>query len=179
MFRALKFRKIPTVMVRFPNESHELSRSGQPWHRVERLQHIVGWFDHWLKGIDNGVTADPRVQLFILGANEWRTYEDWPLAEAKCVETLQSHSKDFQVAAWLCEAWIHLHQVEGFIAGASLLAGMVEKFWDSAHPQIEDGDDDARAAPFIWINENLPVTLLLNMISATITSALARYRDVS
>ena len=51
MFRALKFRKIPTVMVRFPDESHELSRSGQPWHRVERLQHIVGWFDHWLMGV--------------------------------------------------------------------------------------------------------------------------------
>jgi len=51
MFRALKFRKIPTVMVRFPNESHELSRSGQPWHRVERLQHIVGWFDKWLLGV--------------------------------------------------------------------------------------------------------------------------------
>jgi dipeptidyl aminopeptidase/acylaminoacyl peptidase len=51
MFRALKFRKIPTVMVRFPNESHELSRSGQPWHRIERLQHIVGWFDHWLLGV--------------------------------------------------------------------------------------------------------------------------------
>ncbi len=51
MFRALKFRKIPTVMVRFPNESHELSRSGQPWHRIERLQHIVGWFDHWLMGV--------------------------------------------------------------------------------------------------------------------------------
>jgi dipeptidyl aminopeptidase/acylaminoacyl peptidase len=51
MFRALKFRKIPTVMIKFPNESHELSRSGQPWHRVERLQHIVGWFDHWLKGV--------------------------------------------------------------------------------------------------------------------------------
>lgn len=50
MFRALKYRKIPTVMVRFPNESHELSRSGQPWHRVERLQHIVGWFDKWLMG---------------------------------------------------------------------------------------------------------------------------------
>jgi pimeloyl-ACP methyl ester carboxylesterase len=51
MLRALKFRKIPTVMVRFPNESHELSRSGQPWHRVERLQHIMGWFDHWLMGV--------------------------------------------------------------------------------------------------------------------------------
>ncbi|MEO5859547.1 MAG: S9 family peptidase [Pyrinomonadaceae bacterium] len=50
LFRALKYRKIPTVMVRFPNESHELSRSGQPWHRVERLQHIVAWFDKWLMG---------------------------------------------------------------------------------------------------------------------------------
>jgi dipeptidyl aminopeptidase/acylaminoacyl peptidase len=37
-------------MVRFPDESHELSRSGKPWHRVERLQHIVGWFDKWILG---------------------------------------------------------------------------------------------------------------------------------
>ncbi|MGZ4967491.1 MAG: S9 family peptidase, partial [Chthoniobacterales bacterium] len=51
MFRALKFRKIPTVMVKFPNETHELSRSGQPWHRIERLEHLVGWFDKWLMGV--------------------------------------------------------------------------------------------------------------------------------
>lgn len=51
MFRALKFLKRPTVMVRFPGESHELSRSGQPWHRVERLEHIVGWFDKYLMGM--------------------------------------------------------------------------------------------------------------------------------
>ena len=50
MFRALKYLKVPTVMVRFPGETHELSRSGKPQHRVERLQHIVGWFDKWLMG---------------------------------------------------------------------------------------------------------------------------------
>ncbi len=50
MFRALKYRHIPTVMVRFPRESHELSRSGEPWHRVERLHHIVNWFDLYLQG---------------------------------------------------------------------------------------------------------------------------------
>ena len=55
MFRALKYRHVPTVMVRFPDESHELSRSGKPWHRVERLQHIVGWFDQWLMGKKNPV----------------------------------------------------------------------------------------------------------------------------
>jgi dipeptidyl aminopeptidase/acylaminoacyl peptidase len=49
MFRALKYRKIPTAMVRFPNETHELSRSGAPWHRVERLQHILNWFDKYLQ----------------------------------------------------------------------------------------------------------------------------------
>ncbi len=53
MFRALKYRKIPTVMVRFPRESHELSRSGEPKHRIERLQHIVGWMDQWLQGKKN------------------------------------------------------------------------------------------------------------------------------
>jgi dipeptidyl aminopeptidase/acylaminoacyl peptidase len=51
MFRALKFLKKPVIMVRFPGESHELSRSGQPWHRIERLEHIVGWFDKYLQGI--------------------------------------------------------------------------------------------------------------------------------
>jgi dipeptidyl aminopeptidase/acylaminoacyl peptidase len=49
MFRALKYRKIPTEMVRFPRETHELSRSGEPWHRVERLQHIVSWMDKYLR----------------------------------------------------------------------------------------------------------------------------------
>jgi len=50
MFRALKFLRKPVVMVRFPGESHELSRSGKPWHRVERLQHILNWFDKYLQG---------------------------------------------------------------------------------------------------------------------------------
>jgi dipeptidyl aminopeptidase/acylaminoacyl peptidase len=50
MFRALKFLKKPVVMVQFPGESHELSRSGKPVHRVERLQHIVAWFDKYLLG---------------------------------------------------------------------------------------------------------------------------------
>jgi len=51
LFRGLKYMKEPTVMVRFPGESHELSRSGQPWHRVERLESIVGWFDKYLDGV--------------------------------------------------------------------------------------------------------------------------------
>ncbi len=52
LFRALKYLRRPTAMVRFPGESHELSRSGQPWHRVERLRSIVGWMDKYILGRD-------------------------------------------------------------------------------------------------------------------------------
>jgi len=51
LFRALKYMKRPTAMVVFPRETHELSRSGEPWHRVERLEYIVGWFDRWMMGV--------------------------------------------------------------------------------------------------------------------------------
>jgi dipeptidyl aminopeptidase/acylaminoacyl peptidase len=62
-FRALKYRHIDTVMVRFPGESHELSRSGQPWHRVERLENIVNWFDKYLMG-----TPEPQYDIVPAGA---------------------------------------------------------------------------------------------------------------
>jgi dipeptidyl aminopeptidase/acylaminoacyl peptidase len=51
MFRALKQQRKPVVMVRFPGESHELSRSGAPSRRVENQRHIRAWFDRWLMGI--------------------------------------------------------------------------------------------------------------------------------
>jgi dipeptidyl aminopeptidase/acylaminoacyl peptidase len=62
-FRALKYRRIDTVMVRFPGESHELSRSGQPWHRVERLENIVNWFDKYLMGM-----PEPQYDVVPAGA---------------------------------------------------------------------------------------------------------------
>jgi putative CocE/NonD family hydrolase len=36
------------------------------------------WFDHWLKGEDNGVTSMPKVQFYTMGKNEWRSADQWP-----------------------------------------------------------------------------------------------------
>jgi len=44
---ALKRLGVETKLVRFPDENHELSRSGKPKHRIERLEHIIGWFDEY------------------------------------------------------------------------------------------------------------------------------------
>ncbi len=38
------------------------------------------WFDYWLKGIDNGIAAEPPIRLFVMGANVWRDEHEWPLA---------------------------------------------------------------------------------------------------
>ena len=43
MFSNLKKRGVETAMLRFPGESHELSRSGTPVHRKQRFNHIIRW----------------------------------------------------------------------------------------------------------------------------------------
>jgi len=41
------------------------------------------WFDHFLKGIDNGVDKGPPVFVFVMGENKWHAEQDWPLPEAQ------------------------------------------------------------------------------------------------
>ncbi len=49
---------------------------------------LLRWFNHWLK--DSGEFADePRIRYFALGANQWRSAEEWP-SETAC--TLYLHS---------------------------------------------------------------------------------------
>ncbi len=45
VFISLKRLGRDTEFVRFPDENHNLSRTGKPKHRIERLQHILRWFD--------------------------------------------------------------------------------------------------------------------------------------
>jgi putative CocE/NonD family hydrolase len=48
------------------------------------LQEIeLRWFDHWLKGEDNGAERDAPLRIFVMGTNEWRDEQDWPLARTR------------------------------------------------------------------------------------------------
>ena len=40
---------------------------------------MLRWYDYWLKGIQNGVDKDPRVKVFVMGANTWRSANEWPI----------------------------------------------------------------------------------------------------
>ena len=39
----------------------------------------IEWFDHWLKGEDNGVEKRAPVRAFVMGENRWRDADDWPI----------------------------------------------------------------------------------------------------
>lgn len=53
-FMALKRQGVPVEFVRYPRSSHGLSRSGEPWLLVDRLERQRSWFEHWL------IDAPPR-----------------------------------------------------------------------------------------------------------------------
>ncbi len=64
----------------FPNANNPPSTAHDIWK----------WFDHYLKGVDNGVDREPAVTYYVMGdvtdpgapGNEWRTAERWPPVNA-------------------------------------------------------------------------------------------------
>ena len=46
---------------------------------VDLERAYLRWFDHWLKGMKNGVDKDPLVSLFVMGSNVWLHGDTYPL----------------------------------------------------------------------------------------------------
>ncbi len=49
LFTTLRLLRREVEFVRFPDESHELTRAGSPVHRVQRFELVLEWFDRYLK----------------------------------------------------------------------------------------------------------------------------------
>jgi dipeptidyl aminopeptidase/acylaminoacyl peptidase len=57
-FRALRHFGVPSEIVFFPRENHNLTRTGEPKHLVESLNWQVYWFDRYLNGNTGAVPPD-------------------------------------------------------------------------------------------------------------------------
>ena len=66
------------------------------------------------------------------------------------VPAITSQSKDLQVAAWLSESLIKIHGFPGLRDSIKLLTGLQEKFWETLHPEIDEGDMEGRANAIAW-----------------------------
>jgi putative CocE/NonD family hydrolase len=64
---------------------------GGAWGQCELMNR---WYDHWLKGVDNGIDKEPAVQVYVMGADRWRSGDKWPLPGVKFTSYfLTSHGK--------------------------------------------------------------------------------------
>jgi len=89
---------------------------------------------------------------------EWRRerkLSDWPLTIKLITEALTNKTKDLQLAAWLTEALLRRDGLPGLKDGLELCRGLVENFWDTLYPELEDGDAEFRASPLQWIGDKL------------------------
>jgi uncharacterized protein len=77
-------RRSKLIVGPWPHQLSQSTRTGdvdfgaQSMVDLEALE--LRWFDHWLKGVDNGIMDEPPIRLFIMGTNVWRDEHEWPLA---------------------------------------------------------------------------------------------------
>jgi putative CocE/NonD family hydrolase len=50
---------------------------------MDRIAMQIRWFDYWLKGKQNGAEKDAPVRIFVMGDNQWRDEQHWPLRRTK------------------------------------------------------------------------------------------------
>jgi putative CocE/NonD family hydrolase len=55
-------------------------KTGPQARFLRQLPVILRWYDHWLKGEDNGVDREGPVRIFVMGRDQWRAEREWPLA---------------------------------------------------------------------------------------------------
>ncbi len=91
----------------------------------------------------------------VLNQGDWQTelkVADYKKVIELAVPALETLSKDLQVASWLSETLIKTHGFAGLRDSLKLLAGRQERFWETLHPQIDEGDMEGRANAVAWLD---------------------------
>jgi uncharacterized protein len=50
---------------------------------IDLQRAYVRWFDFWLKGVDNKITKEPLVSVFVMGSNKWLHGDAYPLPQTR------------------------------------------------------------------------------------------------
>lgn len=92
---------------------------------------------------------------------------DWHEVQKLALEALGSKCKDLQLGVWLFESSIHIHGFAGIAPAAILIRELCKTYWDTMHPQMQDGDLEYRTNPINWVNEKLTPQLRLLKLTDT------------
>jgi type VI secretion system protein ImpA len=84
-----------------------------------------------------------------------RKVADHALAVRLAQEALATQSKDLQLAAWLCDSLLKKDGIRGLGEGLTLCQSLLDSFWDTLYPTVEDGDLEDRVTPLEWVASKL------------------------
>ena len=104
-----------------------------------------------------------------------RKVADNPLVIKLTTDLLTKKTKDLQLAAWLTEALLKQKGFGGLKDGLALCHGLVDKFWDTLYPELEDGDSQSRGAPLGFIGTKLEIPVKLVPVVEKQTYSLLDY----
>ena len=85
---------------------------------------------------------------------DWQTeikYADYRKVISLAVPTLEKETKDLQISAWLSEALAKEHGFVGLRDSLRLIGGLQENFWETLHPEVDEGDMEGRANAIAWM----------------------------
>jgi len=80
---------------------------------------------------------------------------DYPLVIKLATVALSTKSKDLQIAGWLTEALVYTQGFAGLEEGLGLIRELLERFWETVYPELEDGDAEMRSVPISWVGSCL------------------------
>ena len=89
-----------------------------------------------------------------LDQGEWVTdlkVADWQAVYRDSTRLLSARTKDLQLAVWYSEASVRLYGFEGLAQGYRLVAALCERYWETLHPLVEDGDLEQRIGNLSWL----------------------------
>lgn len=88
-----------------------------------------------------------------------RKTANFPFVVKLAQDSIATVSKDLQLAAWLTEALIRTDGFGGLRQGLELCYRLLNDFWETVYPVIEDGDRELRARPLAWVGSMLDIPL--------------------
>jgi len=100
-----------------------------------------------------------------------------PLVIKLVTDLLTKKTKDLQLAAWLTEALLKQKGFGGLKDGLALCFGLVDKFWDTVFPELEDGDAQSRGAPLGFVGTKLEIPLKLVPVVEKASYSLLDYQQ--
>ena len=92
-------------------------------------------------------------------------------------EALKTRTKDLQIAAWLTEALLKQNGFSGLRQGLAVFLGLLDTFWETVHPRLDEGDPQNRLAPIGFIETKLDIPLKLAPVVETARFSFLDYKE--